>query len=126
PSGRTSPGLRVIPLADAWGLEDLTGPLRMLVDFLSNIYTLNFLLQAQWDSLVDAIRHLILPAIALSTISLAIIARMTRSSLLEVLGLDYIRTARAKGADDRRVVLRHGMRNAMLPVITIVGLQLGA
>ena len=126
PSGRTSPGLPVIPLAEAWGLEDWAGLPRMVIDFMSNMYTLNFTLQGQWDSLLDALRHLILPSIALGTISLAIIARMTRSSLLEVLGLDYIRTARAKGADNRRVVMRHGMRNAMLPVITIVGLQLGA
>ena len=71
-------------------------------------------------------RHLILPAIALGTIPLAIIARITRSSLLEVLGLDYVRTARAKGLSERTVVLRHATRNALLPVVTIIGLQLGA
>jgi peptide/nickel transport system permease protein len=69
---------------------------------------------------------MILPAIALGTIPLAIIARITRSSLLEVLGLDYVRTARAKGLTERSVVLRHATRNAMLPVVTIIGLQLGA
>jgi peptide/nickel transport system permease protein len=126
PSGRASPGLPIVPLARAWGLEDLEGLPRAAVDFVSNMYTLNFLLQGQWNSLVDAIRHLILPSVALGTISLAIIARMTRSSLLEVLGLDYIRTARAKGVSERGVVRRHAMRNAMLPVVTIVGLQLGA
>jgi ABC-type dipeptide/oligopeptide/nickel transport system permease component len=126
PSGRTSPGLPVIPLATAWGLQDLQGLPRAILDFISNIYTLNFLLQGQWASLLDALRHLILPAIALGTIALAIVARMTRSSLLEVLGLDYIRTARAKGVDSRTVVRRHAMRNAMLPVVTIMGLQLGA
>jgi peptide/nickel transport system permease protein len=126
PSGRTSPGLPVIPLAEAWGLEDLEGLPRAFVDFISNMYTINFLLQGQWASLADALRHLILPAVALGTISLAIIARMTRSSLLEVLGLDYVRTARAKGVGERAVVRRHAMRNAMLPVVTIVGLQLGA
>jgi ABC-type dipeptide/oligopeptide/nickel transport system permease component len=77
-------------------------------------------------ALVDAVRHLILPAIALGTIPLAIIARITRSSLLEVLGLDYVRTARAKGLTERNVVRRHGLPNAMLPVTTIVGLQLGS
>ena len=71
------------------------------------------------------ISHLILPAIALGTIPLAIIARITRSSLLDVLGQDYVRTARAKGARERRVVLRHGLGNALLPVVTIIGLQLG-
>ena len=62
----------------------------------------------------------------MGTIPLAIIARMTRSSLLEVLGLDFVRTARAKGLRERTVIVRHGMRNAMLPVITVVGLSLGA
>ena len=76
--------------------------------------------------MVDTVRHLILPAIAVGTIPLAIIARMTRSSLLEVLGLDYVRTARAKGVKERTVVIRHGMRNALLPVVTVVGLSLGA
>jgi peptide/nickel transport system permease protein len=126
PSGRTSPGIQVTPLAVAWGLEDLQGLPRAFIDFFSNMYTMNFLLQGQWERLIDALRHLILPAVALGTISLAIIARMTRSSLLEVLGLDYIRTARAKGLAERPVVRRHAMRNAMLPVVTIVGLQLGA
>ncbi|MEJ7695435.1 MAG: ABC transporter permease subunit [Candidatus Limnocylindrales bacterium] len=62
----------------------------------------------------------------MGTIPLAIIARMTRSSLLEVLGLDYVRTARAKGLKERSVVVRHGMRNALLPVVTVIGLSLGA
>jgi len=66
-----------------------------------------------------------LPSAALSTIPMAIIARMTRSSMLQVLGLDYVRTARAKGLSERMVVLRHAFRNALLPIITIVGLQLG-
>src|SRR4029077_18683256 len=68
----------------------------------------------------------ILPAIALGTIPLAIIARITRSSLLEVLGLDYVQTARAQGPNYRRVVMRPAARNALLPVVTIIGLQLGA
>ena len=71
------------------------------MDFVSNMYTLNGLLSAQWDIFSDAFRHLILPAIALATIPLAIIARITRSSLLDVLGLDYVRTARAKGVARR-------------------------
>ena len=86
----------------------------------------NTLSPASGSTLVDALRHLILPAIAVGTIPLAIIARMTRSSLLEVLGLDYVRTARAKGLKERRVVVRHGMRNALLPVVTVIGLSLGA
>jgi peptide/nickel transport system permease protein len=71
------------------------------------------------------LEHLVLPAITLGTAMAAMLARMIRSSLLEVLSLDYIRTARAKGLSETRVVLRHGLRNALIPVITIVGLQVG-
>ena len=126
PSGRLTPGLSIVPLATSWGMQNATGPLRAVVDFLSNIYTFNALITGQWAVLIDAIRHLILPAIALGTIPLAIIARITRSSLLDVLGLDYVRTARAKGLTERNVVRHHGFPNAMLPVTTIVGLQLGS
>ena len=126
PSGRLSPGVSVTPLAVSWGLENLEGAPRSLLDFASNIYLFNTLVTAQFTTFVDAFRHLILPAIAVGTIPLAIIARMTRSSLLEVLGLDFVRTARAKGLPERTVIYRHGMRNAMLPVITVVGLSLGA
>ena len=126
PSGRLLPGLSVVPLATSWGLQGWTGPPRTVVDFVSNIYTLNALITGQWAVLADAIRHLILPAIALGTIPLAIIARITRSSLLDVLGLDYVRTARAKGLTERAVVRQHGLPNAMLPVTTIIGLQLGS
>jgi peptide/nickel transport system permease protein len=125
PSGRLSPGLQFETIPQAWGLEWVQGLPRAMLDFLSNIYTLNFTVTLQFGPLLDAIQHLILPVIALGTISLAIIARITRSSLLEVLGLDYIRTARAKGVADRNVLRRHAFRNAMLPVVTIIGLQLG-
>ena len=74
---------------------------------------------------VDAVRHLILPAIVLGTIPLAVIVRMTRSAMLEVLGEDYIRTARAKGLTPMRVIVVHALRNAMLPVVTVIGLQVG-
>jgi len=125
PSGRLTPGLSIVPLAVRWGLQNDHGPLRAAVDFLSNMYTVNGLLSAQWNVFLDAFRHLILPAIALGTIPLAIIARITRSSLLDVLGLDYVRTARAKGLTDRRVVQRHALPNAMLPMVTVIGLQIG-
>jgi peptide/nickel transport system permease protein len=125
PSGRLSPGISVVPLAVRWGLQNDNGPLRGIVDFVSNMYTFNALLSAQWSIFFDGLRHMILPAIALGTIPLAIIARITRSSLLDVLGLDYIRTARAKGLAEPSVVRKHGMPNAMLPVVTIVGLQVG-
>jgi peptide/nickel transport system permease protein len=74
----------------------------------------------------DAIKHLILPALALSTIPMALIARMTRSSMLEVLGQDYIRTARAKGLSFRKVVVKHAFQNALLPIVTVIGLSLGS
>jgi peptide/nickel transport system permease protein len=125
PSGRLSPGLQFDTLAEAWGLEDLGGLPRAVLDFLSGLYTFSFLVTFQFEQWFDAVKHLILPVIALGTISLAIIARITRSSLLEVLGLDYIRTARAKGVSDRSVLRKHAFRNAMLPVVTIIGLQLG-
>jgi peptide/nickel transport system permease protein len=126
PSGRLSPGLTSVPLVQVYGLTDMTGTPRAALDFLSNMYVFNALVTGQWAVLGDALRHLILPMIALGTIPLAIIARMTRSSLLEVLGLDYVRTARAKGLGERGVVIQHGMRNALLPVVTVIGLSLGA
>jgi peptide/nickel transport system permease protein len=126
PSGRLSSGTSVVPLATSWGMDGLSGPLRAVLDFFSNIYTLNTLVTGQWEALGDAIRHLILPTIALGTIPMAIIARMTRSSLLDVLGQDYVRTARAKGVGERAVVIRHALRNAMLPVVTVIGLSHGA
>jgi len=73
----------------------------------------------------SAVSHLILPAIALGTIPLAVIARMTRSSMLEVLREDYVRTVRAKGLSRWRVVVVHALRNALIPVITVIGLQVG-
>ncbi|MBA2254680.1 MAG: ABC transporter permease [Chloroflexi bacterium] len=125
PSGRLTSGVSIRPLVEVWGLQALAGPPRVLLDFTSNIYSLNALITGQWNVLADAFRHMILPAVALGTIPLAIIARITRSSLLDVLGQDYIRTARAKGLPDIKVVTRHGVPNAMLPVVTVIGLQLG-
>jgi peptide/nickel transport system permease protein len=125
PSGRLSPGFTVTSLAEAWGLQDLEGLPRVVLNFLSNIYLLNGLLRLDGALVADAFRHLLLPAVALGTIPLAIIARITRSSLLDVLGLDYIRTARAKGLREWTIVVRHGLRNAMLPVVTVIGLQFG-
>jgi peptide/nickel transport system permease protein len=125
-SGRLSAGIDVIPLAEAWGMTGATGIPRGILDFLSGIYTFSALITGQWAAWFDAAKHMILPAIALGTIPLAIIARITRSSLLEVLGQDYVRTARAKGLRERSVVIRHATRNALLPVVTVIGLQLGA
>jgi len=124
PSGRLTSGMEVVPLMEVWHIQAQGVPLAILT-FLSNMFVLNGLLTGNWPLMWDAMKHLILPAAALGTIPLAIIARMTRSSLLDVLGLDYIRTARAKGLREWAVVLRHGLRNALLPVVTIIGLSLG-
>jgi len=91
----------------------------------TNLLVLDTLLSGHVDLFFQSLRHLCLPAIALGTIPMAIIARMTRSSMLEVLSADYIRTAHAKGLKERAVVIRHALRNAWLPVITVVGLQVG-
>ncbi|MGH9051489.1 MAG: ABC transporter permease [Acidimicrobiia bacterium] len=126
PSGRLTAGVSSIPFYVKWGWEvDLNTFRGDLLEFISNFFVFNSLITGQWKVLVDAIKHLILPAVAVSTIPMAIIARITRSSLLEVLGSDYVRTARAKGAREPRVVARHALRNALLPVVTIGGLQLG-
>jgi ABC-type dipeptide/oligopeptide/nickel transport system permease component len=125
PSERLSAGVSVIPLAKVWGLTSMTGFPRAVLDFVSGIYTFTALITGQWGALWDAFKHLILPAIALGTIPLAIVARITRSSLLDVLGQDFVRTARAKGLRERAVVIRHAARNALLPVVTVIGLQLG-
>lgn len=83
------------------------------------------LLSGQKGAFMDALRHLILPTIVLGTVPLAVIARMTRSSILEILGEDYVRTARAKGLSGFRVVGMHALRNALIPVVTVIGLQIG-
>jgi peptide/nickel transport system permease protein len=124
PSGTLQAGVIIPPLYETYGWQ-VSGALKTALDFLSNMHALNALLSLDFEGMADALRHLILPAVALGTIPMAIIARMTRSSLLEVLGLDYIRTARSKGLKEWTVIMRHGLRNAMLPVVTIIGLQFG-
>ena len=92
---------------------------------VTNFNILDSLLTNNMAALRSSLRHLILPAVALSTIPMAVIARMTRASLLEVLSQDYIRTAESKGLPQQSVILRHAMRNALLPVMTVTGLQVG-
>ncbi len=92
---------------------------------ITNIYLLDSIIQGSWAAFWDSLKHLILPATVMGTIPLAIIARMTRSSMLEVLKKDYIRTAYAKGLTERVVVYKHALRNALIPIITVVGLQFG-
>ncbi len=103
--------------------------------WLGTLLILFFAVRWQWfppggyvsvlDDPIDGIRHLILPAIALGTTFAAVLTRMIRSSLLEVLGRDYIRTARAKGQSESRILIRHALRNALIPAVTIVGVQAG-
>lgn len=82
--------------------------------------------RGRWDEWLDIGRHLVLPAVTLSLFFLSIYVRITRSAMLEVYGLDFVRTARAKGLTEARVVVRHVLRNALLPIVTVTGLQLGA
>jgi peptide/nickel transport system permease protein len=126
PSGLLSAGVPHASLAEAWGMEGVTGFPRAVLDFVSHMTITSSLISLQWEPLLDGLKHLLLPMLALGTIPMAIIARMTRSSMLDVLGLDYIRTARAKGAPERLVNRRHAFRNALLPVVTVIGLSLGA
>jgi peptide/nickel transport system permease protein len=93
---------------------------------VTNFYVVDSIITGNTEALVDSLKHLALPSLALATIPLAIIARMTRSSMLEVLQEDYIRTAHAKGLRERVILARHALKNAFLPVITIIGLQTGA
>jgi dipeptide transport system permease protein len=83
------------------------------------------LISGERGAFASALSHIILPAIVLGTVPLAVIARMTRSAMLEVLGEDYIRTARAKGLPPHRVILIHALRNALIPIVTVIGLQVG-
>jgi len=125
PSGRLSAGVILVRLDEYWNMGELSGFSKFVIDFLSNSAILNSIITGNWETLKDALWHLILPALAVGTISMAVVARMTRSSLLEVLGQDYIRTARAKGLIERLVITRHALRNALVPIITVIGLQFG-
>jgi peptide/nickel transport system permease protein len=97
----------------------------MSVRRLTGMPILDALMSGNWAALRSGLAHLILPAVTLGATAMATIARMARSSMLDVLGLDYVRTARAKGVAEPRVVRRHALWNALLPVVTLIGLQLG-
>lgn len=103
------------------GREDARNP----VEPITHLYLIDTLVQGRFDQFGDVVKHLILPALALATIPMAIIARMTRSSMLEVMRADYIRTARAKGQKTFLVVYKHALKNAIIPVLTVIGLQTG-
>lgn len=110
------------------GILPPSGRLSVGVDLelITGLYLVDALIQGNLPAFWDALKHLILPACAVGTIPMAVIARMTRSSLLEVLRQDYIRTARAKGMSEWFVLMRHALKNAFLPIITVIGLQLGS
>jgi len=109
------------------GWTPVTGRIDVLMDIepRTGFMLIDTLLSDEEGAFKDALMHLILPSIVLGTIPLAVIARMTRSSMLEVLREDYIRTARAKGLSPARIVFIQGLRNALIPVLTVFGLQIG-
>jgi peptide/nickel transport system permease protein len=111
-------GINLFPIS---GRSSLT----YLIPARTHLAVLDALLAGNGRAALDALWHLVLPAVTLGTIPLAIIAKITRSGMLDVLGSDYIRTARAKGLDPVTIVVRHSLRNALIPIITVLGLQTG-
>ena len=105
----------------------ISGRISMMISFqrITGFYLLDSIITGNFAAFFSSLRYLILPSIALSTIPMAIIARVTRSSMLEVLRQDFIRTERAKGLSERMVIYKHAVRNAMIPVITVIGLNFG-
>jgi len=119
--------LLIILFSVQLGLTPVSGRIAVLyfVEPVTGFLLIDTLLAGDWDAFGSALSHLILPTIVLGTVPLAVIARMTRSAMLEVLGEDYIRTARAKGLPPSRVIGLHALRNALIPVVTVIGLQVG-
>ena len=119
--------LMILLFSVVLGWTPVSGRISVLFFFepVTGFMLIDSLLSGQDGAFSSAVSHLILPSIVLGTIPLAVIARMTRSSMLEVLGEDYIRTARAKGLPPSRVVFIHALRNALIPVVTVIGLQVG-
>ncbi|WP_425308497.1 ABC transporter permease [Ammonicoccus fulvus] len=115
------PGLEFLAVLPSSGRQDV----RLDATHITNLYVLDGLLTREWDAAWDAFKHLMLPALALGSIPLAAITRMTRASVLEVLGEDYVRTATAKGLAKSLITRRHVLKNAMLPVTTTIGLLTG-
>lgn len=103
------------------GREEVRDP----INSITSLYIVDTIIQGRFDQLGTVLKHLVLPGIALATIPMAIIARMTRSSMLEVMRADYVRTARAKGQKMFFVVYKHALKNAIIPVLTVIGLQTG-
>jgi peptide/nickel transport system permease protein len=110
-----------------WAILPMMGRFTMGLDYhvISGLVMLDSLLNADLQLFFNSVKHLILPAFTLATIPMAIIARMTRSSMLEVMSKDYIRTARAKGLSRGTVIFKHALKNAFLPIVTVIGLNFG-
>jgi peptide/nickel transport system permease protein len=109
------------------GLFPLSGVISTTIQVpqVTYLYTVDSLVSGDFAAFKDVVSHLVLPAITLSTVTMAIVSRMARSSMLEVLGREYLTTARAKGLQERTVVTGHALKNALIPVVTVIGLQLG-
>ena len=121
--------LLILVMSNTLHLTPVSGRIDLIKYYfepVTGFMLIDSLLSGQKGAFLDAVRHLILPTIVLGTVPLAVIARMTRSSMLEVLEEDYVRTARAKGLSSRRVIGLHALRNALIPVVTVIGLQIGA
>lgn len=119
----------VIYFSVQWGLFPVSGRIDIMYDIpsVTGLLLIDTLLSEEGlTAFWSALRHLILPAVVLGTIPLAVIARMTRSSLLEVLGEDFVRTAKAKGLSTFRVIYVHALRNALIPIVTVLGLLVGS
>ena len=110
---------------DMFPLEGRLHTLMAPPPYATGLYTVDSLLAGQWDIFWSSLRHLALPVMALALGRLAVGARFTRSGMLETLSQPYVRTARAKGLSERRVVIRHAFRNALIPVVTMLGIQIG-
>ena len=118
----------ILIMSNTLGLTPVSGrvnPIKFFYPPTTGFALIDSLLSGQKGAFTDVLHHLILPTIVLGTVPLAVIARMTRSAMLEVLEEDYVRTARAKGLSERRVIGLHALRNALIPVITSIGLQVG-
>jgi peptide/nickel transport system permease protein len=126
PSGRFTAGEGLNSLLTLWNMKNATGFPKFVVDFLSSLTIVDALALGKPEIIWDGFRHILLPAIAVGTIPMATIARITRSSILEVLGLDFVRTARAKGMREQVVITKHVMSNAFIPIVTIIGIETGA
>jgi len=126
PSARFTAGMGLDSLIKVWQLQNVGGFQKFMLDFISSLSLSNAILTGNWSTFLDGLRHIILPSIAVGTIPMATIARITRSSILEVLGQDYVRTARAKGMRESMVITKHVMANALIPIITIIGIETGA